>query len=267
MRPIPPIAPAFVKQHEGGVLRVYDDAEPRRILKAGEAARGVLTAGYGHTGPDLAAGRTVTQADADHWLALDLETAAQRLRLRIGAVVDELTDHQYAALLSFVFNLGADPDWRIWTRLRARQFDQVPLEMGRFVKAGGVKLQGLVNRRAAEVALFTTAEPGIDAATPPSSVTRLMDTAPVASDPVPARKSATIWAAIASPFVGVFAMFRDAVLHLLGVVTPDQVNQVSGAIAPYVERSHLVASAWSGLAVLAAALTAILVLRKHNEAR
>jgi len=198
MRAVPERALEFLKGHEGLVLRVYDDARPRAVLRPGAEPDGTFTAGYGHTGPEVHPGLTVTREQAEAWLRRDAEQAAARLAARIGGVVDELTEHQYAALISFVFNLGARPDWTIWKRLRARQFDQVPLEMMRFVNAGGKKLQGLVKRRAAEVALWSTAEPGSVDASPPSSATRTGDTPPTPADPVPAAKSGTVLTAITS---------------------------------------------------------------------
>lgn len=271
MRPIPQIADDFLKKHEALLLRVYDDANPRVMLKAGVEPSGTLTAGYGHTGPELHAGMIVTQAAADHWLDLDINIAATRLQGQIGAIVDELTEHQYAALLSFVFNLGAKPEWTIWKRLKARQFDQVPLEMMKFVNAGGKKLQGLVNRRAAEVAMWSTFEPGSLHETPPSSVTRIMETPPTPSDPIPAKKSATIWATITAPFLAAFAYLHDwiigAFLAVKDWITPDTVNHGIAAITPYADKSPWVANALQGLAVAGAALAAILVLRKKTEGR
>lgn len=44
--------------------------------------------------------------------------------------------------------------------VRARQFDQVPGELIKFVNAGGKKLQGLVNRRTDEIRVWSTDEPG-----------------------------------------------------------------------------------------------------------
>jgi lysozyme len=265
MRPIPFEAPEFIRAHEGCVLRVYDDAKPRVILKPTTTIDGTLTAGYGHTSPDLKVGMHVTLEMADAWLMSDLGIAAQRLWDRIGAVIEELTEFQYAALLSFVFNLGADPKWTIWKRLKARQFDQVPAEMMKFVNAGGRKLQGLVNRRAAEVALFTTAEPGIGHETLPSSATRLMDTTPTPADPVAPKKSATIWAAITAPVMAFLAWLGD----LLSKV-PDFANTALNAINPFAQKSELaqiIANGVGGLAAVAGLYVAWSVVKKKNESR
>ncbi|HEY3697045.1 lysozyme [Phenylobacterium sp.] len=257
MRPIPKGTLDFLRQHEGCVLRVYDDAHPQRILGPGAAIDGALTAGYGHTGPEVRPGLRVTQAMADGWLLEDLRTAATRLERRIGAVIEELTPHQYGAMLSFVFNLGVDGRMAgatIWKRFRARQFDQVPLEMMKFVNAGGRKLQGLVNRRAAEVALWSTAEPGSRPDTPPSSATRSADTSPTPADPVPTARSGTLITALTSATAAALVA----------------VQQTIAVVAPYADRSPLVRNAVATLATVAAgAALAVLVLTwlRKQEAR
>jgi hypothetical protein len=133
--------------------------------------------------------------------------------------------------------------------------------------AQGRKLQGLVERRAAEVALWSAAEPGSAPGAPPSSITRLAETPATPAEPQPARRSPTVWAAAASAVAAGFASVKDWALQAVDLVTPDHVNQLSGAISPYAAKSHLVAGAVSSLAVAAAVLSALLVVRKHNEAR
>lgn len=245
-RPVPKAALDFLKEHEACVLRVYDDAHPNRKLGPASPVEGTLTAGYGHTG-FLTAGMAVTQDMADRWLAGDAEHAAELVAERIGAVVDELTAFQYAALICFVFNTGAGKDWTIWKRLRARQFDQVPAELARFVnttrkdpatgKKVTVKLAGLVKRRAAETVLWSTAEPGSSALPQPSSVTREADTPPTPVEP-DAHKSAQLIAGAAAAVAG----------------APVVLNQVTQAIQPYAEHSAVVQQAIGVLATVTAVM-------------
>lgn len=254
MRPIPEFLADFLKAHEGLVLRVYDDARPRTELKPGDTPQGVLTAGYGHTGPELHIGMSVTRIRAERWLRLDMEHAARQLAARIGGVVEELTDHQYAALVSFVFNLGAATGWTIWKRLRARQFDQVPLEMMRFVNAGGRKLEGLVKRRAAEVSLWSTGEPGSASEAPSSGATRTVETPPTPADPVPVTRSGTLLAALTSAVAAVSLALQ----------------QILAAASPFAIQSAWVRNATTYLAT-AAAVAAVCALGlswlKKREAR
>lgn len=235
MRPIPEILVSFLKSKEALILRVYDDAQPRVILNPGSKIIGTLTYGYGHTEPSLTFPRDISQDMADNGLARDIQIAANRLAKVISLeAMQALTNNQFAALVSFVFNLGARPEWTIWKRVNAKAFDQVPLEMMKFVNAGGKKVQGLVNRRSAEVALWSTDEPGSVPDELPSSVTRNIDTPPTSSDPVPMSKSKMLISAIGSAVVA----------------APVAINQVSQAITPYADQSPYAAHA---LAILASA--------------
>jgi lysozyme len=176
MRPVPQAALVFVRAHEGCKLTAYADSV------------GIWTVGYGHTGPSIHDGVTINQATADSYLRSDLEIAGERLAKRVTEdVILALTDNQYAALLSFVFNLGCG-DWQIWKLLNQRKFDQIPAQISRFCNAGGQKLQGLVNRRAAEVVLWSTEEPGSVPDAPSSSATRAMDTPPTPEPTKPLAK-------------------------------------------------------------------------------
>jgi len=250
MRPVPQVAIDFVKREEACVLRVYDDARPNHILAPGDTALGTLTAGYGHTG-GLSLGQDVTQAYADMWLEDDLAIAAGRLSGVIDEVVYSLTNNQYAALLSFVFNLGANPGWTIWKRLKAKEFDQVPLEMMKFVNAGGKKLDGLVKRRADEVVLWGTDEPGSASVTPPSSVTRKIATPPTSADPQPITKSRSILAAGGAAIAS----------------APAAIKQVTDTITPYAAHSAWVQNALGYLAGLGAifAIAAVVFMYLHKK--
>lgn len=228
MRPIPPLAIDFVSRWEGCRLVAYRDVA------------GVLTVGYGHTGADVVKGQAITRTRARALLKADLEFAALRLRERIGeAVVDVLTPSQYAALLSFVFNLGAGAKWTIWKVLKARRFDEVPPQLMRFVNAGGRVVKGLVGRRAAEAALWHAGE-AADAANdaPPSSATRATPTPPTPADSKPLAQSKSFAASAAA-----------------GVATAAvAVGELSKAVSPYAAQSQIVERAVSALAVVAAVL-------------
>ena len=244
MRPIPEAAVELVARWEGLKLKAYF------------CPAGVLTIGYGSTGPHVTPGLVITKAQAKALLKDDLKIAARRLEAKIGPVVDDLTDNQYAALLSFVFNLGvgkAKPEWNIWKILRAKAFDQVPAQLMRFVNAGGKKLQGLVNRRTDEVRLWSTDEPGSTEDELPSSSTRVMDTPPAPMEkPVATSKS----------FV------TTAVTAL--AAAPVAVQQVNQAIEPYSDKSPLIGQMVAGLATVAAVLAVLALVfqwLKHRNAQ
>ena len=162
IRAVPQIAVDFITRAETEVLRVYDDKQPDKVLRPGDVVLGTLTAGTGHTG-GLTIGMTVTRELAAYWRAADLETAAQRLYGVVhGPIIAALSEHQYSALLSFVFNLGAGASWTIWKVLNANRLDQVPTQMLRFdkevVDGKAEVVAGLDHRRMAEIALWKTAD-------------------------------------------------------------------------------------------------------------
>ena len=67
-----------------------------------------------------------------------------------------LTDGQFAALCDFVYNVGSG-NFRSSTLLKvlnARQLEQVPYQLRRWIKAGGRELAGLKERREREITLF-----------------------------------------------------------------------------------------------------------------
>lgn len=228
MRPIPPQAVSIVAKWEGFEPVAYLDVV------------GVPTIGYGTikgvTKADVGK-RTITKTEAQRLLALDLQEAAADLRARIGGVVDELTDNQYAALLSLVYNVGGkDAKWSIWATLRARHFDQVPAKIMAFVNAGGKKVQGLVNRRTDEVRLWSTDEPGSTAEPVHSAVLRVTPTPPTPADPVHPAKSATILSG------GISAVGAISVAA----------TQVTETIAPWALHSSLVGQVVTVVAAIAA---------------
>ena len=201
MRPVPQRAVGFVRMHEGCRLDAYQDSAL------------VWTIGYGHTGKEVHPSLRISQRQADIYLKEDLSDAAARLAGVVKPeVIAALSEGQYAALLSFVFNLGANRSWTIWKRLNARALDDVPVQMARFVHAGGRKLKGLVNRRAAEIALWH--EDAEDEA-PPSSFVRVEETPPTPAPSPPMQKTSLMMKAGAG--VGLVGAAADQVRE---VVTP-----------------------------------------------
>jgi len=122
-------------------------------------AVGIPTIGYGHTGTvskqDVVNGRTITMAEAEHFLREDLTVAGSGVDRHISVLLNE---NQFAALTSFTFNLGTGnlQSSTLRRRLNNSDYGAVPSEMARWVKAGGKTLAGLVRRRGAEGDLFMT---------------------------------------------------------------------------------------------------------------
>lgn len=147
-----------IVQWEGEVLHAYDDFDPKhRIIEPGMTVRGTLTAGVGHTGPDVKPGLRITTAQSRAWLRADLdrfEAAVERL------VKVPLSDNQFAALVSFAFNVGEANFARstLLKKLNRGDYEAVPAELMKWVNSKGKRMQGLVNRRAQEGALWGKGE-------------------------------------------------------------------------------------------------------------
>lgn len=138
---ISPEGVALVKSFESCVLTTYRDSV------------GVPTNGWGHTGPDVQIGQTIPQALANENLLRDLRKSESYVALEVKV---PLQQHQFDALVSFVFNCGYG-NFRKSTLLKkvnAKRFDEVPAEFMKWTRAGGRELAGLVRRRRAEAALW-----------------------------------------------------------------------------------------------------------------
>lgn len=131
---------------------------------------GIWTIGYGHAirfgGRFLRGNADLAQVKSMYpdGLAIDkaealldtdlLQTGAEVLAM----VTVQLTDNQYGALLSFTFNLGSN-NLHTSTLLKDLNANQVQAAANQFTRwcyAGGKVVEGLVERRNAERALFLT---------------------------------------------------------------------------------------------------------------
>ena len=97
---------------------------------------------------------TIGEPEAERLLRLDLQRFEDSVSKSVKV---HLTDNEYAALCSFAFNVGcgAFESSTLLRRLNAgenkgRVFNE---ELPRWCKANGQTLQGLLNRRNAEIAL------------------------------------------------------------------------------------------------------------------
>lgn len=131
----------LIKRHEGLRLNAYLDAV------------GVPTIGYGHTGQDVHLGLTITEHQADALLRQDVREAEDCIEANVQV---DLTQGQFDALCSFVFNLGCGAFIRstLLRLLNDGDYAGAGQQFGRWVNAGGQPLPGLVKRRGDELALF-----------------------------------------------------------------------------------------------------------------
>ncbi len=119
----------------------------------------VLTIGYGHTGKDVTEGLVWTKERAEEVFQQDIAERAEELYFALDyGIRDSLTDNQFGALVSFVYNEGISA-FKSSTMLRlinTRQYEAASEQFPRWIYQGDEKLGGLIRRRAAERALFDT---------------------------------------------------------------------------------------------------------------
>jgi lysozyme len=139
----------LIKRNEGCELTAY-------VCPAG-----VLTIGYGDTGPHVVRGMTITREQAEELLAnrLEREFEAGVLRL-IGDA--PTTENQFSALVSLAYNIGLGGLRRstVLKMHRNGEYDAAAEAFSMWNQGGGRVLAGLVRRRKEEADLYLTEEDG-----------------------------------------------------------------------------------------------------------
>ena len=119
--------------------------------KAYKCPAGVWTIGYGHT-EGVKPNDTITQEKAKELLNEELNSFSER----VASMLITATQSQFDALVSFAYNLGTGA-LRGSTLLKlhnAGKYTEAKAEFGKWTRAAGVVLNGLVKRRAAEAELY-----------------------------------------------------------------------------------------------------------------
>ena len=135
----------MICKHEGVCHRAY-------VCPAG-----ILTIGVGHviTKSDRAAGLHLRTLTNDEVMAL-LERDIQARIPQVLNLIEDANQMQFAALLSFIFNIGSGNFRSSTLRRKHNKFNFVgaAMEFGKWRKAGGKILKGLVRRRAEEREMY-----------------------------------------------------------------------------------------------------------------
>ena len=143
-KPIGAAGLALIKQFEGCRLTAYKPV----------ATEQYWTIGWGHYGPDVRAGQTITQAQADALLTADCQRFADAVdNPAYCPLTAQLNANQRDALISFTFNCGAGC---LKTLCKGRSLPQICTAMALYDKSNGKPLAGLTRRRKAEQELFNT---------------------------------------------------------------------------------------------------------------
>lgn len=145
MRKISKEGLALIKKWEGLRLSAY------------ESSVGVWAIGYGHTSavgmPHIHKDMRITEAEAENILCQDLEQFESVVE---QTVTVPLNDEQFAALVSFSYNVGTEAfrNSTLIKKLNKGNYEAVPTELQKWTRVGGKRIRGLVNRRAAEAGLW-----------------------------------------------------------------------------------------------------------------
>ena len=140
-----------MKISEAG-LELIKSYEKCRLEAFRPTPKDVPTIGWGHT-KGVMMGDTCTQEEADAWLLDDLLDAENCIR---SAISLPLTDGEYSALVSLVYNIGCHA-FRGSTLLRCildGNLDGARDQFARWNKQKGEVLAGLTARREAEAELW-----------------------------------------------------------------------------------------------------------------
>ncbi|MGA8673495.1 MAG: lysozyme [Terracidiphilus sp.] len=142
---------SLTEQFEGFRLTAYQDQV------------GVWTIGYGHTGPDVTPGKTITMAEAQALLTQDVSSAAGCVNTVVAV---KLTQQEFDALVDFVFNLGtgAFKGSTMLRDLNGGDFTSSAAQFDLWDRAGGAVVAGLLRRRQAEAALFDARDASTESA-------------------------------------------------------------------------------------------------------
>jgi len=135
---------ALIKRFEGCELKAYQDSV------------GVWTIGYGHT-KEVKEGDEINQEHAEFMLTEEMPEYEGYINNMVKVPLEQ---NQFDALCSWVYNLGPTnlKNSTLLTVLNQERYKEVPQEIKRWNKAGGVVLNGLVRRREAEALLFEKKE-------------------------------------------------------------------------------------------------------------
>jgi lysozyme len=135
----------FIKAHEALRLKAYQDS------------KGVWTIGWGHT-KGVKPGDVITREQAEQFIRDDFAWVERTLNSDLVTGRDKplVTQNEFDALCSLVFNIGSDAYLESTVRRKIKQGDKMAAARAfkMWVYSEHKFIQGLANRRADEVRLF-----------------------------------------------------------------------------------------------------------------
>lgn len=131
--------------------------EQCRLTAYWDAFGKVWTIGWGHTGPEVVQGLTCSQPWADAMLLHDEQSAVDAVNSLVQVI---LTQHEFDALVDFVFNAGRGnfADSTMLKLLNAGDYAGAAQQLLLWDHSGGQVLAGLLKRRTQEMNEFNTGD-------------------------------------------------------------------------------------------------------------
>lgn len=141
------LACELIKTYEGKKL----DKDGNHVVYT--CPSGVLTIGYGETAKAVVDKKIISEAEATDLLSKRVTDLDQYISKKVKV---QLTEYQRAALISFVYNVGKGnfESSTLLKELNKGNYNEVPAQLNRWVYSKGKILQGLVNRRNAEIKIW-----------------------------------------------------------------------------------------------------------------
>lgn len=210
----------LIKQWENG-----GDGSPK--LTAYLDSGGVWTIGTGHTGKvggkPIRKGMKISEAVADDLFQVDIAWACKCISENVKV---SLTDNQFGALVAWALNVGSENvrHSSLIKKLNAGHYNAVPTELMKWVKDRDPKtgkmvtVKGLVNRRAAEVGLWSKGSFVKSAISTPKTVST--------TTPVPATRDVT--AHVATGGLGAITIGAQPASDMISAVSDQQYELSSG---------------------------------------
>ena len=139
---------ALVVMMTAWFVKPWEGTEPTGYLDI----VGVATACTGHTGEGVVAGKRYTPEQCREWLESDIGIAVEGVD---ACITRPMKSYEWASFASLAFNVGVPTFCRssVARLFNAGDAAGACKAIGLYVYAGGRKVQGLINRREAEIEL------------------------------------------------------------------------------------------------------------------
>jgi lysozyme len=146
----------LIKRHEKFMPRSYDDKQPWLNISSSGQVKGKLTIGYGHT-KKVSIGQVISELQGEQLLVSDLLDSEKVVKSKVKI---NLTQNQFDALVSYVFNTGGSTNlFALVNGMPNVIFNNQSYDLKRwwnekYITSNGQFMNGLVTRRAEEYEIF-----------------------------------------------------------------------------------------------------------------